>query len=135
MKAQTMRRIYLREAAIMLVLARFAVRFIAPARVFAWAARPPRRVYRFATDEVNWISWAVDQLGGRRRMNASCLSRALAAHAMLRRRGVASRLCLGVARDEGELVAHAWLEVGNDKVVGGIEADRFTRLAVFGGAC
>ena len=34
-------------------------------------------------------------------MNALCLPRALAAHAMLRRRGIASRLCLGVARERG----------------------------------
>jgi hypothetical protein len=67
-------------------------------------------------------------------MNALCLPRALAAHAMLRQRGIASRLCLGVARDRDALNAHAWVEIGNDKIVGGAEADRFTRLATFGGA-
>ena len=54
--------------------------------------------------------------------------------AMLRRRGIASRLCLGVAREAGELAAHAWVEVGNDRIIGGAEADGFTRLAEFGGA-
>jgi hypothetical protein len=53
---------------------------------------------------------------------------------MLRRRGIASRLCLGVARDRDALNAHAWVEIGNDKIVGGAEADGFTRLATFGGA-
>lgn len=130
-----MRRVYLREAAVMLVLARLAVRFVAPARVFAWANRPPRRIRRFTIDEASWISWAVEDLGARPWMNALCLPRALAAHAMLRRRGIASRLCLGVARDRGALAAHAWVEIGNDKVVGGAEADAFTRLAEFGGAC
>ena len=119
----------------MLVLARLAVRFVPPARVFAWANRPPRRIHRFAVDEVSWITWAVENLGASPWMNALCLPRALAAHAMLRRRGIASRLCLGVARKEGELAAHAWVEIGNDKIVGGTEADGFTRLAEFGGAC
>jgi transglutaminase superfamily protein len=132
MKAKTMRRIYLREAAVMLVLARLAVRFIPPARVFAWAHRPPRRIRRFAGDQVSWISWSVEDLGTR--MNILCLPRALAAHAMLRRRGIASRLCLGAAREGGALAAHAWVEIGEDKIVGGAEAEGFTRLAEFGGA-
>jgi hypothetical protein len=135
MKAKTMRRVYLREAAVMLVLARLAVRLVPPARIFAWAKKPPRHIHRFAIDEVSWISWAVESLGARPWMNALCLPRALAAHAMLRRRGIASRLCLGVARDGSELAAHAWVEIGEDKIVGGSEANGFTRLAEFGGAC
>src|SRR6185437_7330293 len=121
MKAQTMRRVYLREAAVMLVLARLAVRLIPAARIFAWAERPPRRIHRFATDDVSWISWAVESLAARPWMNALCLPRALATHAMLRRRGIASRLCLGVAREGNELAAHAWIEIGEDKIVGGSE--------------
>jgi hypothetical protein len=65
-------------------------------------------------------------------MNVLCLPRALAAHAMLRRRGIASRICLGVARHGGELAAHAWVEIGKDKIVGGADSDAFTRLAEFG---
>jgi Transglutaminase-like superfamily len=135
MKVKAMQRVYLREAAVMLVLARLAVRFVPPARVFAWANRHPRRIHRFAGDEANWILWAVEDLGARPWMNALCLPRALAAHAMLRRRGIASRLCLGVCRAGDELAAHAWVEIGKDKIVGGTEADGFTRLAEFGGAC
>lgn len=118
----------------MLVLARLAVRFVPPARIFAWADRPPRRIRRFATDEIAWVSWAVENLGARSWMNALCLPCALAAHAMLRRRGIASRLCLGVARERDALSAHAWVEIGDDKIVGGAEATGFTRLAIFGGA-
>lgn len=132
MKVRTMRRVYLREAAVRLVLAKLAVRFVTPVRLFAWASRPPRRICRFAADEAKWVSWAVEYLGARSWMNALCLPRALAAHAMLRRRGIASRLCLGVARENGALAAHAWVEIGNDKIVGGAEAERFTRLAEFG---
>ena len=130
MKQQTMRRVYLREAAVMLVLARLAIRLVSPARLLAWANRPPRRVHRFAGDEISWIKWAVESLG--ERTNALCLPRALAAHGMLRRRGIASRLCLGVGREAGEMSAHAWVEVGNDKIVGATAAAAFTRLAEFG---
>jgi hypothetical protein len=134
MKLTTMRRVYLREAAVMLVLARLAVRFVSPAHIFAWANRPPRHIHRFTVDEASWISWAVEDLGARPWMDALCLPRALAVHAMLRRRGIASRLCLGVARDGRDLAARAWVEIGEDKIVGGTEAEGFTRLAEFGGA-
>jgi hypothetical protein len=132
MKPKTMRRVYLREAAIMLLLARLAVRFLPPARLFAWAGRPARRVRRFA-DEAQWVAWAVDHLGALAGMNGLCLPRALAAHAMLRRRGIASRLCLGVARSGSAFAAHAWIEVGDERIIGGDEAAGFTRLAAFGG--
>ena len=52
---------------------------------------------------------------------------------MLRRRGIASRLCLGVARNGDDIAAHAWIEVGEQKIVGGDDAGGFTQLAAFGG--
>jgi hypothetical protein len=134
MKLGTIRRTYLREAFVAIFLARLAVRFIPPARIFSWANRRPRRINRFAVDEVNWVSWAVESAGAKPWMTALCLPRALAAHGMLRRRGIASRLCLGVARDKHDLAAHAWVEVGENTIVSDPEIGRFTRLAEFGGA-
>jgi len=135
MKLKTIRRAYQREAFVAIALARLLVRFLPSARIFAWASRPPRRINRFAVDETSWVLWAVESIGAKPWMNALCLPRALATHAMLRRRGIASRLCLGVARQEQALVAHAWVEIGDNKVVSDPEASRFTRLAEFGTAC
>ncbi len=132
MTPKTLRRVYLREAAITLILARLAVRFVAPAHLLAWANRPPLRIRRFAAGEANWVAWATDVLSTKRWTNALCFPQALAAHAMLRRRGIASKLCLGVARDNGALVAHAWVEVGTDVIVGRSQHGAFTRLAEFG---
>ena len=133
MKLGARRRTYLREATATLVIARLAVRFMPASRIFAWANRPLHRVNRFAGDEVDWVFWAVEHIGARPWMNALCLPSALAAHAMLRRRGIASRLCLGVAREGRELAAHAWVEIGNDRIVRDARVGRFTRLAEFGG--
>jgi hypothetical protein len=133
MKAAAMRRAYLREAAAMLLVARLAVQFVPPTRLLNWAKQPPRRIGRFAADEIKWTSWAIGSVGDRPWMNASCLVRALAATAMLRRRGIASRLCLGVVREQSALKAHAWLEVNEYKVTGGAEAAQYVRLAEFGG--
>lgn len=117
----------------MLVLARLAVRWLPSARLLEWADRPIRHIRRFASDEAHWVAWAIEHAGMQPGMNVLCLPRALAAHAMLRRRGIASRLCLGVARDRGQFAAHAWIEVGERKVVGGEEASGFTQIAAFGG--
>jgi Transglutaminase-like superfamily len=132
-KDSTKRRIYLREAAVMLVATRLAVRFLPLARLLAWAGRPPRRIRRFAVDESGWVSWAVETMAAKSWMQAASLPRALAAQTMLRRRGIASRLCLGATRENGVLAAHAWIEIGHGVGVGGAEAARVTRLAEFGG--
>jgi hypothetical protein len=133
MKLKTRRRKYLREATVILATARLAVRWLPAARVLAWAGRAPRRINRFSQDEVGWVAWSVETIGDKQWMKALCLPRALAAQAMLRRRGIASRLCLGVARDGEALAAHAWLELGREIVVGGAETPRFQRLVEFGG--
>jgi hypothetical protein len=133
MKSKTIQRIYLREAIVMLMLARLAVRFVPAARIVAWASRTPRRINRFSPEMVGWVQWAVETVGNKSWMQAACLPRALAAQAMLRRRGIASRLCLGVAREGGALSAHAWIELGQDIITGGAQAPRFTRLVEFGG--
>jgi hypothetical protein len=135
MKLRTIRRAYQREAFVAIVLARLVVRFVPTARIFSWANRPPRRINRFAGNEASWVLWAVESIGAKPWMNALCLPRALATHAMLRRRGIASRLCLGVARQEQALIAHAWVEVGENNFVSDPETSRFTRLAKFGRAC
>ena len=132
MKLRTRRRLYLREAFIAFALARLAVRLIAPARIFAWVNRPLRRASRFSGDEVAWINWAIDTIAVKSAGQDLCLPRALAASAMLRRRGIASRLCLAVAREKEELAGHAWVEVGDHTIIGDTGGDRFTRIAEFG---
>ena len=134
MKLKTIRRAYQREAFVAIVLARFVVRFVPSTRIFAWANRPLLRTNRFSANEASWVLWAVESIGAKPWMNALCLPRALATHAMLRRRGITSRLCLGVARRGQALAAHAWVEIGENKLTSDPEISRFTRLAEFGKA-
>ena len=51
----------------------------------------------------------------------SCLRVALALRSLLSRRGIASRLVLGVGRPDGSgaVLAHAWLDVGDSSVGAG----------------
>jgi len=62
---------------------------------------------------------------------ASCLTQALAAEVLMRRRGHPCSLRLGVARNAaGDLRAHAWLESNGVSVVGGGLSD-YTLLPAF----
>ena len=55
-----------------------------------------------------------------------CLAQALAARAMLKRRGIASELNLGVNKDRAAINAHAWLAVGRQIVTGGPDVSAFS---------
>jgi hypothetical protein len=60
----------------------------------------------------------------------SCLRQALAVQRMLRRRGIASRLHLGVAFASVS-AAHAWVTVDGRPVVGRRGIERFVPIAAF----
>ena len=60
---------------------------------------------------------------------ASCLIQAVAASRMLKSRGIASRIRIGVDKSEQTLAAHAWLTVDDITVLGGADAAaRFVEL-------
>jgi hypothetical protein len=77
--------------------------------------------------EADRIGWAVGS-AARFVPAASCLPQALAAEAMLRRRGHPVSLRLGVSRTPAGVEAHAWVESYGRAVVGDHELERFTRL-------
>jgi len=80
------------------------------------AASPPDR--RPSPGSIGWAITAASRLVPR----STCLVRALAAQSLCRRYGYPCRLELGARRgDAGELEAHAWLEIGEDVVIGGDE--------------
>ncbi len=61
---------------------------------------------------------------------ANCLPQALAAQAMLGRRGMVAKLCLGVGKAGGSLSAHAWLEDAEGQcLIGHADFSRLSRLA------
>ncbi|MEA3187475.1 MAG: hypothetical protein QOD99_1305 [Chthoniobacter sp.] len=131
MTPTTIRRKYVTEAAALLALMRLAVRFLPASWVFRWARRQPQRIERFRRNEIEWISWAIETAGNSRWMETPYLPRALAAQAMLRRRGVIGHLCLGVSDEKNVVFAHAWVEVEGKMIVGGANARGFTKVAEF----
>ena len=132
MTSKTLRQKYLREAVLNLLVAKVAVRCLPSEKVVSWASRPPPRTRRFSSWEINWISWAVKTASRKSIAHAVCLPQAVAAQRMLRRRGIDSKICLGVAKQGVELIAHAWVEAGSNVVIGDAERRRFTTVAEFG---
>ena len=65
------------------------------------------------------VGWAVTRIAAYFPLSAMCLAQALAARAMLRRRGIGSILHVGVARSAtAPFEAHAWLEAAGVEVTG-----------------
>lgn len=91
--------------------------------------------HREMTPEEEWqslrqIVGAVEAMSRRLLGTKPCLTQALAAQRMLRKRGMDSTLRIGVAKDGHELLAHAWLERMGRVVIGGGNAlARYTPLA------
>jgi Transglutaminase-like superfamily len=77
--------------------------------------------------EADRIGWAVGS-AARFVPAASCLPQALAAEALLRRRGHPANLRLGVSRTPAGVEAHAWVESYGRVVVGDHELEQYTRL-------
>jgi len=78
---------------------------------------------------VERVAQSVQYLGARM-PRSTCLTRALTAWLMLRRRNVPSVLRLGATRDDRlEWRMHAWLVCGGVTIIGHEEADSFTPLA------
>lgn len=76
------------------------------------------------------VGRAVSAAARRLPWGPACLEQALAASLMLRRRGVPSRLCIGVATGDGNgFRAHAWLTAGGGTVCGGPAAAGMTPIA------
>jgi hypothetical protein len=74
------------------------------------------------------IAWAVSVVSSYV-PGATCLTQALAAHALLAERALAGQLRIGVAKGAGgQLEAHAWVESEGRVVIGGAISGRYTPL-------
>ena len=86
---------------------------------------------RIAAEEAAEIGRAVARAARRVPFRAVCLQQAFAALLMLRRRGLAGTVHLGVARSPDGLTAHAWSRCGELPVTGIAAAGGFVPVAVF----
>jgi len=92
------------------------------------AAAPPEAT----TDTLRKVRWALQATSRRLPWRCACLEQGIAGKAMLRRRGIASTLYLGVAREaDARATAHAWLRSGPLVITGAAGRERFTVVAAY----
>jgi hypothetical protein len=85
--------------------------------------RPPR-----TQKPLGMLLWAV-QATSRPNPLTTCLSEALTAQVLLHRHGYPARVRIGVAKaQDGRLEAHAWLESGDQLVLGARGYERYSPL-------
>jgi hypothetical protein len=100
------------EIAALLVLSSLAIRALSPRTYFGWAHGSLGFRARPGEAEMRRLARLVEAVDERLPGGAHCLRRALVLCVLLRRRGVPATVEVGVARRDGGIVAHAWLDTG-----------------------
>ena len=127
------------EATALLAVARFCVRYLKFRHYSRWLGPQcdgevpaPVKIDQHARDEISAISQEIRRAANNVPWQAVCLPQAIAGKWMLRRRGIASQLYLGLAKGESDqLKAHAWLVAGELPVSGVASRETFTQVARF----
>ncbi|MFO1433613.1 MAG: lasso peptide biosynthesis B2 protein [Candidatus Competibacteraceae bacterium] len=124
------------EAALMLGVARLAIalipfRHLAPCLGVRQSSTPAAPLSEEHARLVKRIGWAIRVAAGHLPWKAVCLPQAMAAKLMLRRRGFASTLYLGVSQQGAEFKAHAWIRTGDVIVTGYQDIQRYTVVSSF----
>jgi hypothetical protein len=103
--------------------------WVLPFRVvqrFTFRAREKKQS-RYSVEQFIWAVRATSRFVPR----ATCLTQAMAAQTLLSRAGYNPQVKIGVAKNEKKLFeAHAWLVLGGEVLIGGMEVERYTALTV-----
>lgn len=119
----------LASAVISVIKARITVMFVPVRKILQPGARQTEAA--FADTDAAKIGWAVEMAARIVPTAKNCLVRAIAGRDMLARRGVSSKIRLGIAKNSPDaLSGHAWLECGNRIVTGEGEHRSFAAMPV-----
>ncbi len=118
------------EAFATLLAARASLVLLPVRWIFRWLESSPRHPAAPDSSEiVEEIRWAVLTVARYGPLSFVCFPQALAAHAMLRRRGIRSIMHYGVRRSaDRQMRAHTWLEVDHRMLLGGESAMLFAPI-------
>lgn len=126
-------RAFLFQAWALFLIVELALRVLPLRRLLTLAqAAPPTRPVGAppAVPPLSRLVRLVEIAGRYATWNPTCLRQALVLSWLLRRRGVPTSIHVGVARRDGRLAAHAWLERDGEVILGGSERDEYERLLV-----
>lgn len=124
-------RALLLQAWLLLLLADLALRALPFSFVLRYCRRPGGVRGNPAADPslpALRVASLVEKAGRYCPAGTSCLKEALVLSHLLARRGVPTRLRIGVGRQAEAFAAHAWLEQDGRVILGGKDLDAFARL-------
>lgn len=107
------------EAWLLLQGVALALRFLSFQRIYGFLERtsPPASLAtgdeRLPTDQVRGLVYLVNGAATHNLFPITCLQRSMVLWWLLRRRGIASELRIGVRKEQGQFAAHAWVEHQN----------------------
>lgn len=123
------------EVVLFLTIAEMLKRFV-PFRHFHHFLGKTMRESPFGTrnhhETIKEISWAIITAAANVPWKPMCLTQAIAAKVVLKRRNIGNTLYLGVSKEEGnELIAHAWVRSGKFIVTGAKGKEDFKVISSF----
>lgn len=83
--------------------------------------------YKYAAQ----VGMVVERMLNKTPWESKCLVKALTAQKLLKKRKIPTTLYLGVGKEDGKMIAHAWLRCGEFFVTGGKECSRYAVVAQF----
>ena len=119
------------EAGCAMLLGSVLIRILPFRRLASLLSRNSTQPVRTSDEEIRRIRRAIQAWSRRLPWRTKCFEEGVAAHWMLRRRGLASTLYYGAATIDGQLKAHVWVRSGDKDVVGCENADEYAELARF----
>ena len=111
------KRVFLRAWALLWVVD-LGLRLVSLAKLHAWLGRglPPEQALE-SPRQLAWDTWRLVDAAARHHVTKmSCLRRTLVLQRLLAAQGLRVGVTIGARKVEGELLAHAWIEVEGDAV-------------------
>lgn len=119
------------ESGAMIIAASLVVRLVRFRRMASIAGACRRAAPAALLPDIALIRRAIEAWARRLPWRTLCFEQGLAAHWMLRRRGLASTLFYGAGTIDGALKAHVWVRSGDRDVIGCENAGDYALLASF----
>jgi hypothetical protein len=119
------------EALASLAIARLTLMAVPFPALTRRLAVPLRKRRSTASQVPRRVGWAIDAVDRHSPVRFVCFPQALAARAMLHRRGIPATLYYGVTMTKGKVTAHVWLSALGVDVVGYRNKADFKLVATF----
>ena len=123
-------RLLLIEASLYTIWALIIIHIFSFKRYLNWISNSKED--RLAEQEVKDVFYAIRKIDKHAFWKTTCYTQAISARLLLKRKGIKSKIYLGMTKDnDNKLLAHAWTKVGEKVITGGGNLDKYKVLYIF----